>query len=98
MSESRVVDAEIVGQGAGLGPGGRFLAGMTVLAAGGAVVLWLFGGVLILSAVVTLIWPLVFSPEFTAWVFGDPTASFWKILLLLFLAGTAARWFRRRTL
>lgn len=97
MSESRVVDAELVGQDAGLGLGGQFLAGLTVLAAGSAVLLWLFGKVLILSAAVSLIWPMVFSPDFTAWVFGEPTVSFWKILLLMFLAGTAARWFRRRT-
>ncbi len=98
MSEFRVVDAEIMGQGEGIGFAGRLLAGLAVLAAGGAVVLWLFGKVLLLSAAVSLLWPLVFSPEFTAWVFGDPAVSFWKIFLLLFLAGTAARWFRRRTL
>jgi len=58
--------------------------------------LMLFGKVLLVSAVLSWIWPRVFSPDFTAWVFGTPTVPYWKILLLCGLGTFAVRWLTKK--
>ena len=101
------VDAEIVSprryrtaRGAALhfrplGLLGALLAGGTALSALAVMGLFLFGRVLLLSAVVTLVWPVVFSEPFTLWVFGAPTISFIKVLILFALAELLAGWIRK---
>ncbi|MFH1725821.1 MAG: hypothetical protein ABII00_14515 [Elusimicrobiota bacterium] len=78
--------------------GALFAGGTTLAALGMMGLLLLFGRLILVSAAVTLLWPLVFSPEFTLWVFGADTVPFWKILLLLALAELALKWFRRGAL
>jgi hypothetical protein len=100
--EAREVPVEIVsGRGAyysrvstSLGWFGRFAAGLTILAAGFVVFALLFGKVLLISAAATILWPLLFSPEFTLWVFGTAQVPFWKMLFMVALTGIAFRWFR----
>ena len=74
-----------------LGIVGAFLAGLTTLAAIGVGLLMLFGRSLLAAAVVTLLWPFIFSPEFTLWVFGSQAAPFWKLFLLMVIVGTLGR-------
>jgi hypothetical protein len=71
-------------------------AGGTVLAAAAVMGLMIFGKVLLVSAVLTWVWPRIFSPEFTAWVFGTTTVPYWKILLLCALATFAVRWLAKK--
>lgn len=70
-----------------LGPLGTLLALLTMAAAVGFGLLAFFGRIILASAVVTLTWPLVFTPEFTLRVFGQPRVSFSKMFLLLLAAG-----------
>ena len=56
---------------------------------------YIFGKIIILSAAATLLWPVIFSPEFTLWVFGSETIPFWKMLILLSLTGFGLQWIRR---
>lgn len=82
-----------------LGFWGALVAALVVLAAGAVMLLLLFGKVLLVSAAVSWLWPRFFSPEFTRWVFGTERLSFWKVLLMVFIAGavleTVRRWRRR---
>ena len=74
-----------------LGVIGALLALLTMGAAVGFGFLMLFGRSLLAAAVVVLLWPYVFSAEFTRWVFGADTAPFWKLFLLMVILGTLAR-------
>ena len=70
---------------------GAFLAGLTTLAAIGVGLLMLFGRSLLSAAVVVVLWPFIFSPDFTQWVFGSVNAPFWKLFLLMVIVGTLGR-------
>jgi len=74
-----------------LGLIGALLALLTMGAAVGFGLLMLFGRALLAAAVVVLLWPYVFSAEFTRWVFGADSAPFWKVFLLMVILGTLAR-------
>jgi hypothetical protein len=74
-----------------LGVIGALLALLTMGAAVGFGLLMLFGRSLLAAAVVVLLWPYIFSAEFTRWVFGADTAPFWKVFLLLVILGTLAK-------
>ncbi|MFC1679600.1 hypothetical protein ACFL2T_05260 [Elusimicrobiota bacterium] len=78
-----------------LGLFGALFAGGTAISAMLLVVLFLFGRILLVSAAVTLLWPAIFSPEFTLWVFGAAKVPFHKILLLFALAEIVLYSFRR---
>lgn len=98
------VEAEIVTPGrererrsASLPFFGALFAGTTVLAAAAVMGLMLFGKVLLISAVLTWVWPRVFSPDFTAWVFGTATVPYWKILLLCAIGTFGLRWLTKRS-
>lgn len=73
---------------------GKIAAGLTMLAAACVIAALLFGKILLLSAAATTLWPLIFSSEFTQWVFGTPTIPFWKVLLIFTFSGFAMRWVR----
>jgi hypothetical protein len=77
---------------------GALLALLTVAAAFVVGFLALFGRALVAAIVAFLVWPLLFGPEFTAWVFGAPRVVFWKILILLLAVDLIARLFVRRNL
>jgi hypothetical protein len=77
---------------------GAVLALLTVAAAFTVGFLALFGRALFAAIIVFLIWPLLFSPEFTGWVFGAPRVVFWKILVLFLAADLIAKLFLRRNL
>lgn len=77
-----------------LGVIGALLALLTMGAAVGFGLLMLFGRALLAAAVVVLLWPYVFSAEFTRWVFGADAAPFWKVFLLMVILGTLARMLR----
>ncbi|OGR81837.1 MAG: hypothetical protein A3J74_06120 [Elusimicrobia bacterium RIFCSPHIGHO2_02_FULL_57_9] len=68
-----------------LGLLGTVLALLTMLTAAGVGFLFLFGRTLAAALLATLVWPFIFSPQFTQWVFGSERAEFRK-LFLLFLA------------
>ena len=68
-----------------LGVIGALLALLTMAAAVGFGLLMLFGRSLFAALAVVAIWPHVFGPDFTQWVFGAPHASFWKVFLLMVL-------------
>ncbi len=104
-----LVEPEILGPGSGepaarvriqgvkvLGIFGAMLAVLTMFAAFGVGLLVLFGTTLISAALVTLLWPRIFSPEFTQWVFGAPNVQFWKLFLIFLAFGTVLKLFRRR--
>ena len=74
-----------------LGLGGALLALLTMGAAVGFGLLMLFGRSLLAAAVVVLLWPYIFSADFTRWVFGADKAPFWKVFLLLVILGTLAK-------
>jgi hypothetical protein len=74
-----------------LGIFGTLLAILTMLAAVGVGFVAFFATSLLAAAIVTVAWPLVFSAEFTQWVFGAPHASFWKFFLMFLAAGTVAK-------
>jgi hypothetical protein len=73
---------------------GALLALLTMGAAVGFGLLMLFGRSLLSAAVVVLLWPYVFSAEFTRWVFGADHAPFWKLFLLMVILGTLAKTLR----
>ena len=79
-----------------LGLFGTVMALLTMVAAFGFGFLVLFGTTLASAAVVALFWPLVFSPQFTEWVFGSPKAPFWKLFLICLALGIVLRLFRRQ--
>ena len=70
---------------------GAVLALLTMAAAVSFGLLMLFGRSLLAAAVIVLLWPYVFSGEFTRWVFGTETASFWKVFLLTVILGTLSK-------
>ncbi len=80
----------------GVGFLGALLAVLTMFAAFGVGFLALFGTTLASAALVALLWPAVFSPQFTQWVFGSPRVEFWKLFLLFLAAGAVVKLFRRQ--
>ncbi len=74
-----------------LGVVGALLALLTMGAAVGFGFLLLFGRSLLAAIAVYALWPFVFAPEFTRWVFGSDHAPFWKLFLLMVLIGTLAK-------
>ena len=74
-----------------LGVLGAVLAMLTMMAALGFGVLMLFGKALIAAVLVVLLWPLIFSPEFTQVVFGSRHVPFFKVFLLLAAASIVAK-------
>jgi len=70
---------------------GALLAVLTMGAAFGVGMLMLFGRFLLAALIVWLAWPLVFAPDFTAWAFGAPKLSFWKVFLTLAATGTVVK-------
>ena len=83
-----------VAHASSLGLIGAFLAMMTMLAAIGFGVVALFGKALLAAALVKALWPLVFSVEFTKWVFGSEAVPYWKVLLLMVLGSVVAKLLR----
>jgi hypothetical protein len=79
-----------------VGPLGVAFAALTFLAALVVMLLLVFGKILALSALVSWLWPRVFSQEMTRTVFGTPRISFWKVLLLFTLAAAFFSLLRRR--
>ncbi len=77
-----------------LGLVGAFLALMTMLAAIGFGFLMLFGKALLAAALVKLLWPAVFSAEFTQVVFGAHSVPFWNVFLLMILGSVVAKMLR----
>ncbi len=77
-----------------LGLVGAFLALMTMLAAIGFGFLMLFGKALLAAALVKLLWPTLFSTEFTMVVFGTHSVPFWKVFLLMILGSVVAKMLR----
>jgi hypothetical protein len=77
-----------------LGVIGALLALLTMGAAVGFGLLMLFGRSLLAAAVVVLLWPYIFSAEFTRWVFGADSVSFWKVFLLMVILGTLVKTLR----
>jgi hypothetical protein len=74
-----------------LGIFGTFAALLTMFAAVGVGFLVLFGTTVACALLTWAVWPHVFSAEFTQWVFGAPTASFWKLFVLFLAAGAVTR-------
>ena len=74
-----------------LGIGGALLAMLTMLAAVGFGLMMLFGKALLAAALVKLLWPAVFSAEFTQVVFGTHTVPFWRVFLLLAAGSVVAK-------
>ena len=74
-----------------LGVLGAFLALLTMGAAVGFGLLILFGRALVATLFVVVLWPHVFNPEFTRWVFGSGNAPVWKVFLLMVLIGALAK-------
>jgi len=77
-----------------LGVIGAILALMTMIAAIGFGLLALFGKALLAAALIKLLWPALFSPEFTQIVFGTPAVPYWKVFILLVLGGVVAKMLR----
>ncbi len=77
---------------------GAALALLTVAAAFTVGFMALFGRTLVAALVASLAWSWLFSPEFTAWVFGAQRVVFWKILVLFLAVDLIARLFLRRNL
>ncbi len=77
-----------------LGIFGTALAILTTFAALGFTLFLLFGTTLTSALLVWFLWPKVFAPEFTQWVFGAPQAPFWKLFLLFLAAGAVLKLFR----
>jgi|CXWL01.1.fsa_nt_gi hypothetical protein len=74
-----------------LGVIGAFLALITMLAAVGFGLVMLFGKALLAAALVTMLWPAVFSAEFTQIVFGTDSVPFLKVFLLLAAGSVVAK-------
>jgi hypothetical protein len=79
-----------------LGLFGTLLALLTMFAAFGFGLLILFGTTVASAGLLWALWPRIFSPEFTSWVFGAPRVEFWKLFLLFLAAGAVVRTFRRQ--
>jgi hypothetical protein len=77
-----------------LGLIGALLALLTMGAAVGFGLIMLFGRSLLAAAVVVLVWPYIFSAEFTRWVFGADSAPFWKVFLLIAVLSALTRTMR----
>jgi hypothetical protein len=78
-----------------LGVVGTLLALLTMAAAFSLGMMMLFGTTLLCATTATLLWPAIFSPEFTQWVFGAPQVSFWKLFVLFLAAGAILKAFRK---
>ena len=76
---------------------GAAAAVLTMLAAFTVGFVALFGKTLFAAAVVSFVWPKIFSAQFTAWIFGDERIFFWKVFLLILTAGFVAKLFRRQS-
>ena len=72
------------------------LALLTMLAAFSVGFMALFGKTLIAAAAVWLVWPLLFSPQFTLLVFGAEKIVFWKVLLAFLALDLVVRLLFRR--
>ena len=79
-----------------LGVFGTVMAVLTMFAAFAFGLTMFFGTSLLAAAIVALAWPLIFTPQFTLWVFGAERAPFWKLFLLFLAAGTVLRLIRRQ--
>ena len=77
-----------------LGFVGAVLALLTMAAAVSFGLLMLFGKALLAAALVKLLWPAVFSPAFTAWVFGAEAVPYWKVFLLMVAGSVVAKLLR----
>jgi hypothetical protein len=77
-----------------LGFVGAVLALLTMAAAVSFGLLMLFGKALLAAALVKFLWPAVFSPEFTAWVFGAESVPYWKVFLLMVAGSVVAKLLR----
>lgn len=77
-----------------LGFVGAILALLTMAAAFGFALLALFGKALLAAALVKVLWPMVFSPAFTAWVFGAEAVPYWKVFLLMVAGSVVAKLLR----
>ena len=77
-----------------LGLIGGLLAMLTLLAAVGVSLLMLFGKALVAAVLIKILWPFVFSAEFTRWVFGAESVPFWKVFLLLAVGSVVAKMLR----
>jgi hypothetical protein len=74
-----------------LGVIGAILAGFTMLAALTFGLLALFGKALFAALIVKLLWPYVFSTEFTQSVFGTQAVPFFKVFVLLAAGSVVAK-------
>jgi hypothetical protein len=74
-----------------LGIVGTVLALLTMGAAVGVGLLAFFGTTLASAGLVWLVWPFVFTPAFSEWVFGAPHPVFWKLCLLFLTAGSVLK-------
>ena len=72
-------------------------AGFAMLTALGLGFLFVFGKVIVGALVVSMLWPIVFTQEFTLWVFGAPTLAFWRAFLLLLGDTAVFNVFRRQS-
>jgi len=79
-----------------IGPLGAAVAALTLFTAAVVMLLLAFGKAILISAMVSWLWPRIFSPDFTKVVFGTERVSFWKVLLLCIFAGVALLILRRR--
>ncbi|MBI5623639.1 MAG: hypothetical protein HY924_07680 [Elusimicrobia bacterium] len=86
-----------IDHGRGLGILGAVLACATALAALVFGVLAVFLSPLLAAVLVTLLWPVIFSQQFTTWVFGTPYLPFWKAFLLFVLIGAVIRFHKWST-
>ena len=77
-----------------LGLAGAVLGLLTMAVAFCFGLLMLFGKALLAAALVKLLWPAVFSPEFTAWVFGAASVPYWKVFLLMVAGSVVAKLLR----
>ena len=57
----------------------------------------LFGKALLAAALIKLLWPALFSAEFTQFVFGTHAVPFWKVFLLMILGSVIAKMLRPTT-
>ncbi|MBI5630236.1 MAG: hypothetical protein HY921_05075 [Elusimicrobia bacterium] len=87
-AHSRVEKARV------LGLFGTVLALLTMVAAFGFGFMAFFSTTLASAALLWVVWPQIFSPQFTAWLFGSEQVSFWKLFLIFLALGTIVRLFR----
>ena len=78
-----------------LGFWGALLAFLTVIAAASVGILALFGTTIVASAGAWLLWPLIFNPDFTRFVFGSARVPFWKFFVMFLAAGALLKLVRR---